>query len=161
MGGTRALGGAALLAAGALLGGCANDKPKPASAKNVRHSLKHPFYPRCLPRGFVKQQIRPLTGDDGVQVWSLSYNRPAQPTRANPNPTTSLVIVESPQNTPGPTKKDWPTQKHIAGHTVGYNTPHNPGAAISAQWKTNTAHYTLLASGRQHPLIAQTINCMP
>lgn len=158
--------GAAVLAAAALLNACgaSSDNTENGNAsKRTRQSLQQPIYPRCLPQGFARQQVRELaTGSKDIRAWALTYGRKTTPSNPQPNPTTNFLIVESPPSTPGPAKKDFPRQKTINGHRVGYRALGSKAQqTIAAEWKTDRAQYSLLANGTTHTTITRIISCLP
>ncbi len=156
---------AILLAAFALVAGCADDKDDGEGARKTSTSpkaaagLPGPIHPRCGTEGFAKPRVRRIPGEPPAgSLWSLSYTRtrPARAGEAN-----TILLTQASPKSPRPSTNRPTTSRNIAGHRVTYSRPTKRHPFASANWKTRRATYAVITTGAGTTTVDELIRCLP
>jgi hypothetical protein len=153
------------LATTALLPACGNGNDDGGESKARRPdpklNLNRPQHPRCGTQGLGKPQVSETPASkQSPRYWSLTYTRRPHPTATAPESTTILIVQLSPRMPP--TQLPPNAQTHtINGRQIQIQPQTAKRPTITANWKTNHARYTILATNTTLPTIKRLAACLP
>jgi hypothetical protein len=150
----------------ALVVGCGgNDKAVHPSnsgkaATRSERGLSRPLYARCGTDAFAPLPATEITTPDTHgRAWSLQYRRKGVP---RPNDTTFVLVVEVGPSSPL-RKERTPAVKDVvvSGRDVALRSPRSKSEVFAAQWRTDSAVYSLIANGTSPAVTRKFIACLP
>jgi hypothetical protein len=158
MDGRRSIGAAVALAVCATVAGCGGNDDKGKRSAAAGTVLGNAILAPCAAPQFAKPRIRKLPRSG----WSLDYRRVKPPPRGETGASETVLVVEYPPTTPKPAKFDPEAREAtIGGRRIAYTEPSSKSPGYRAQWKTDRALYTLIATGTHPASVSQFVSCLP